>query len=58
VSHPYGVERTLLQALTSFARAAGIALLGPLAILLVGLPIVLAVRGFAEAVAWMFHAIS
>jgi hypothetical protein len=26
--------------------------------LLVGLPIVLAVRGLAEVVAWLFHAIS
>src|ERR671913_1223268 len=58
VSRPYGAERTLLQALTSLAGAAGIALLVPLAILLVGLPIVLAVRGLAEAVAWLFHAIS
>jgi hypothetical protein len=58
VSRPYGAERTLLQALTSLVGAAGIALLVPLAILLVGLPIVLAVRGLAEAVAWLFHAIS
>ena len=58
VSRPYSAERTLLQALTSLVAAAGIALLVPLAILLVGLPIVLAVRGLAEAVAWLFHAIS
>ena len=58
VSRPYGAERTLLQALTSLVGAAGIALLVPLAILLVGLPIVLAGRGRAEAVAWLFHAIS
>jgi hypothetical protein len=37
----------------SFAGAAGIALLVPLAILLVGLPIALAVRGVVEAISWL-----
>lgn len=58
VSGPYGTERTALQALTSLVGAAGMALLVPIAILLVGLPIVLAIRGLAEVVAWLFHAIS
>jgi hypothetical protein len=58
VSRPYGAEPTLLRALTSLVGAAGIALLAPLAILLVGLPIVLAARGAVEVVAWVFHAIS
>jgi hypothetical protein len=58
LSRPYGAERTLLQALTSVLGAVGLALLVPLAILLVGLPIVLAVRGLVELVAWLFRAIS
>jgi hypothetical protein len=58
VSRPCGVQRTPLQALTSLLAIAGIALLVPLAILLVGLPIALAVRGLVELVAWLLRAIS
>ena len=57
VSRPYGSGRTLLQALISLAGAAGIALLVPFAILLVGLPIALAVRGLLEVFAWLFPTI-
>jgi hypothetical protein len=57
VSRPHGSERTLLQVLVSFAGAAGIALLVPFAILVVGLPIALVVRGLLEVVVWLFPAI-
>jgi hypothetical protein len=49
-------ERTFPRGLVSLAGAAGIALLVPLAILLVGLPVVLAVRGLLEVAAWLFGA--
>ena len=57
VSRSHGSKRTLLQALVSLAGAAGIALLVPFAILLVGLPIALAVRGLVEVFVWLFPAI-
>ena len=57
MSRPYGSQRTLLQALTSFAGAAGLALLAPFAILLVGLPIALAVRGLLEVLLWLVPAL-
>ena len=47
-------DRTFLQGLVSLAGAAGIALLVPFAILLVGLPVVLAVRGVLEVIGWLF----
>ncbi len=47
-------ERTLFQALTSLAGAGGIALLVPFAILLVGLPVAVSVRGVLAAVGWLF----
>ena len=56
VSRPRS-ERTLIQALISLAGAAGIALLVPFAILLVGLPIALAGRGLLGILAWLFPAI-
>ena len=58
VSRARGAERTLLQALLTLAGAAGIALLVPFAILLVGLPFVLAVRGLAGVLAWLVGALS
>lgn len=54
VSRPMSAERTFLQGLVSLAGAAGIALLVPFAILIVGLPVVLAVRGVLEVIAWLF----
>ena len=46
-------KRTLGQGFRSLAGAIGIALLFPVAILIVGVPIALAVRLVAEAVAWL-----
>jgi hypothetical protein len=53
VSPPRHTGRPLLRALASFAGAAGIALLVPFVILLVGLPVALVVRGVAEAIGWL-----
>jgi hypothetical protein len=44
------------QAFTSLLSIAGIALLIPFAILLIGLPLALALRGALEAVLWLFPA--
>jgi hypothetical protein len=44
--------------LLSLAGAAGIALLVPVVILIVGLPIVLAARGIVGAVSWLEALIS
>jgi hypothetical protein len=50
-----GVEdRTFLQGFVSLAGAAGIALFVPFVILLVGLPIVLSVRGVLKLLSWLF----
>jgi len=54
VSRRFASERTRLQALISLAGVAGIALLVPFAILLVGLPIALAARGLLEVLVWFF----
>jgi hypothetical protein len=54
VSILMSAERPFLQGLVSLAGAAGIALLVPFAILLVGLPVVLAVRGVLEVIGWLF----
>lgn len=54
LSRPSSGYRTLLQSLVSFAGATGIALLVPIAILLIGLPVVLGVRGVLEAIGWVF----
>jgi hypothetical protein len=48
IARPKRSEQTLFQALISFAAAAGIVLLVPFAILLVGLPVALAIRGLLE----------
>ena len=56
VTRPYDSERTLLQTLISLAGAAGIALMVPFAILLVGFPIAVAARGLFEVLAWLFPA--
>jgi hypothetical protein len=53
VSRPNSGERTFLQNLISLAAAAGIALLVPVVLLLVGLPVVLAVRGVLAAIGWI-----
>jgi hypothetical protein len=53
VSRPAGDGRTFLEGLVSLAGAAGIALLVPFAILLIGMPIALAVRGVVETASWL-----
>ena len=45
--------RTFGQTLLALAGATGIVLLAPVAILLVGLPVVLAVRGVVEGIGWL-----
>ena len=51
-------ERTFLQALVSVGAAAGIALLVPFVILVVAAPLALAVRGVAEAIAWIVRTVA
>ncbi len=53
VSSPPDSEMTLRSALVTVVIAAGIALLAPLAVLLVGMPIALAVRVLLELVLWI-----
>ena len=53
VSRPARGGRTFLQGLVPLAGAAGIALVVPFVILLIGMPITLAVRGLLEAVGWV-----
>lgn len=48
-----GHRRTGMQRAKNLAGAIGIAMLAPAAILVVGVPIALAVRGLAEAAAWL-----
>ena len=50
---PPDTRRLFLRAMASLAGAAGIALLAPFAILLLGLPVALVVRGIAEAIGWL-----
>jgi hypothetical protein len=45
--------RTLIQHLATLAGAMGVALMVPVAILVVGLPVVLLVRGVIEAITWL-----
>jgi len=53
VSRKTSEGRTFLQGLVSLTGAAGIALVVPFVILLIGLPIALAVRGLLEVVGWV-----
>lgn len=46
-------DMTFVDVVISFAGATGIVLLAPFAMLLVGLPIVLSVRGVVGALAWL-----
>jgi hypothetical protein len=48
-----GDGRTFLKGLVSLAGAAGLALLVPFAILLIGMPIAFAVRGVVEVASWL-----
>jgi hypothetical protein len=45
--------RTSIQRLATLAGGMGVALLVPVAILVVGLPVVLLVRGIVEAITWL-----
>jgi len=54
VSPPAHTDRTFLQGLASLFGAGGLALLMGVAILLIGLPIALVVRGLLEAISWLF----
>ena len=54
MSRPGSADRTFLQGLVSLAGAGGIALLVPFAILMVGLPIALSIRGALELFGWLF----
>jgi hypothetical protein len=54
VSQPSRANRRLLRGLVSFAGAAGIALLVPFVILVIGLPIALFVRGVLELLSRLF----
>jgi hypothetical protein len=54
LSPPSSGHRTFGKGLLSLAGATGIALLVPVAILLVGLPVVLVVRGVLEGIGWLF----
>jgi hypothetical protein len=46
-------ERSFAQVLVALAGSLGVGLLLPVAILLVGLPVALAVRGMMEAIGWL-----
>ena len=52
VSQPITSDRSVFQRVISFAGAIGTALLLPLAILLIGLPMAVAVRGLLEFIGW------
>jgi hypothetical protein len=54
VSQPARARPTFLQVLFSFVGAVSIALVAPFAILLIGLPIGLSVRGVLELFGWLF----
>jgi hypothetical protein len=53
VSRPEA-DRTFIDGLISLAGAAGIALLVPFVILLIGMPVALTVRGLLEVTGWLF----
>jgi hypothetical protein len=53
VSRPAADGRTFLEGLVSLAGAAGIALLVPFVILLIGMPIALAVGGVVKGASWV-----
>jgi len=54
VSRPAGSELTVTRMIVDWINAAGLALLFPLLILAVGLPLVLAVRGLLAIVQALF----
>ena len=54
VSRPTTGQRPFLDTIASLAGAVGVVLMVPLAILLIGLPVALVLRGLIEATAWLF----
>lgn len=48
------MERTIAQGFISGAGVAGVAVLLPIAMLIVGLPVALAVRALLEVIGWLF----
>jgi hypothetical protein len=58
VSRPATDEWTFRKGWVSLAAALGIVLLVPVAILLIGMPVALAVRGVVEAASWLLALIS
>jgi hypothetical protein len=54
VSRPAGSERTIVRMIVAWIHAAGLALLFPVLILAVGVPLVLAVRGLLAIVQSLF----
>ena len=56
-SHLIGSEPTFVQGLFSLGGAMGVVLLVPFAILLIGLPIALIIRGVLEGFKWVFLAL-
>jgi hypothetical protein len=54
VSRPATDRWTFLRSLVSWATGAGIALLVPFIIMLIGLPVVLAASGVVAAASWLF----
>ena len=57
VSRPTLGKRTFVDALASLAGAAGIARLVPIAILVIGTPVALTVRGLLEGIDGLFGAV-
>lgn len=57
VSRTPAYQRTFVKTLVSVTGAAGIALLVPVVIILIGIPVALSVRGVAAATSWLFSLI-
>jgi hypothetical protein len=57
VSPPAHAPRTFTQGLGSLLGAVAVVLIAPLAILAVGAPVALGVRGLLEAAAWVLAAV-
>jgi hypothetical protein len=57
VSRTPAYERTFVTTLGSVVGAAGIALLVPVVIILIGIPVALSVRGVAAATSWLLSLI-
>lgn len=58
VPQPRKTNRTAGQVVVSLGAAVGVALLAPLAVLAVGIPLAATIRGLLELVVWMFSWVS